>query len=62
MFFDFVIRKILEEASVTGVKLAYDSNDFYHGSREKYEEFHILILVTLKNLFMCSKEQLKNMV
>ncbi|CAF4619319.1 unnamed protein product, partial [Rotaria magnacalcarata] len=34
ILFDFVIGKVIEEASVAGVKFSYGSNDFFHGSRE----------------------------
>ncbi len=50
ILFDFIIRKVLEEASVTGIKLAYGGNDFYHGSREKYEEFDVLTLMYADDL------------
>jgi hypothetical protein len=55
ILFDFIIRQVLEEASITGVKLAYGSNDFYHGSREKYEEFDIVTLMYADDLIvMCN--------
>ncbi|CAF5128728.1 unnamed protein product, partial [Rotaria sp. Silwood1] len=53
--FDFIIRQVLEEASLTGFKLAYDSYDFYHDVREKYEEFDILTLMYADDLVaMCN--------
>ena len=35
VFFDFIIQKVLEEAGIGGIKLAYSSSDFYHGKSEK---------------------------
>ena len=35
VFFDFIIRKVLEEAGIGGIKLACGSSDFYHGKSEK---------------------------
>ncbi len=55
ILFDFIIRQVLEEASITGVKLAHGSNDFCHGSREKYEEYDILTLMYADDLIvMCN--------
>ncbi|CAF5049100.1 unnamed protein product, partial [Rotaria magnacalcarata] len=54
ILFDFVIRKVIEEASVAGVKFSYGSNDFFHGSREKYENFNVLALLYADDLVaMC---------
>ncbi|CAF4586432.1 unnamed protein product [Rotaria sp. Silwood2] len=55
ILFDFIVRKVLEEASLTGIKLAHGSNDFYHSGREKYEEFDILTLMYADDLIaMCN--------
>ena len=35
VFFDFIIRKVLEEAGIGGIKLACCSSDFYHRKSEK---------------------------
>ena len=54
MLFDFIIRKIIEEAGVTGVKFSYGSNDFFHAKRENYENFNILALLYADDLVaMC---------
>ncbi|CAM4967100.1 unnamed protein product [Rotaria socialis] len=50
ILFDFVIRKVIEEASVADVKFSYGSNDFFHGSREKYENFNVLDLLYADDL------------
>ena len=42
VFFDFIIRKVLEEAGIGGIKLACGSSDFYRGKSEKYDLFDIL--------------------
>ncbi|CAF3152656.1 unnamed protein product [Rotaria sp. Silwood2] len=52
--FDFIIRKVLEEAKVAGVQFSYGSNDFFHGDRENYENFSILTLLYADDLVaMC---------
>ncbi|CAF4594985.1 unnamed protein product, partial [Rotaria socialis] len=43
--FDFIIKKVLEQCSVEGVTFAYGSTDFYHGARDKFENFDILALM-----------------
>jgi hypothetical protein len=54
ILFDFITRKVIEEANVAGVQFSYGSNDFYHGSREKYENFNILALLYADDLVaMC---------
>ncbi|CAF1924622.1 unnamed protein product [Rotaria magnacalcarata] len=54
ILFYFVIRKVIEEASVAGVKFLYSSNDFFHGSREKYENVNVLALLYADDLVaMC---------
>ncbi|CAF4329403.1 unnamed protein product [Rotaria sp. Silwood2] len=46
---------VQEEASLTDIKLAHGSNDFYHSGREKYEEFDILTLIYADDLIvMCN--------
>ncbi|CAF4739663.1 unnamed protein product [Rotaria sp. Silwood2] len=46
---------VKEEASLTDIKLAHGSNDFYHSGREKYEEFDILTLIYADDLIaMCN--------
>ncbi|CAF4573624.1 unnamed protein product [Rotaria socialis] len=54
ILFGFAIRKVIEEASVAGVKFSYVSNDFFHKSREKYENFNVLALLYADDLVaMC---------
>ncbi|CAF4518527.1 unnamed protein product [Rotaria magnacalcarata] len=54
ILFDFVIRKVIDEASAAGVKFSYGSNDFFHGSREKYKNFNVLALLYADDLVaMC---------
>ena len=50
IFFDFIIRKVLEEAGILGMKLAYGSSNFYHGKSEKYDLFDILVLMYADDL------------
>jgi hypothetical protein len=54
MLFDFIIRKVIDEAGVSGVQFSYGSNDFYHGARENYVNFNILNLLYADDLVaMC---------
>jgi hypothetical protein len=53
--FDFIIRKVLEEANVEGVRLAYGSNDFHHGAREMFENIDILTLMYADDLVAMTK-------
>ena len=50
ILFDFIIRKVLEDANVTGVRFSHGSNDFFHGSREKYVNFDLLTLMYADDL------------
>jgi hypothetical protein len=50
IFFDFVIRKVLEEAALTGITFGYGSNEFYYTKKEKYDEFDILALMYADDL------------
>ena len=50
ILFDFVVRKVIDDAVVTGVKFAYGSNDFFHGNSEKYDEFQILAFLYADDL------------
>ncbi|CAF1408260.1 unnamed protein product [Didymodactylos carnosus] len=45
LLFDFIMRKILAEVGVSGVKLAYGNGDFYHSTREAHEDIEILYLI-----------------
>jgi hypothetical protein len=54
ILFDFIIRKVINEAAVSGVKFSYGSNDFFHGRNEKYNVFDILTLLYADDLVvMC---------
>ena len=50
IFFDFIIRKVLEEAMVNGIRLGYGSNDFYHTNKEKHVVFEVLNLMYADDL------------
>ncbi|CAF4230155.1 unnamed protein product [Rotaria magnacalcarata] len=50
ILFDFIIRRIIDEADVTGVKFSYGSNDFCHGRSEKHDDFDILALLYADDL------------
>ncbi|CAF3704228.1 unnamed protein product [Rotaria sp. Silwood1] len=60
VFFDFVIRRVIEKAGILGIKgieLAYGSNDFFHPDSEGYVTFNILVLMYADDLVvMCSNK------
>ncbi|CAF1347402.1 unnamed protein product, partial [Didymodactylos carnosus] len=45
LLFDFIMRKVLAEVGVSGVKLAYGNGDFSHSTREAHENIEILDLI-----------------
>ena len=53
ILFDFIVRKVIDEAAVTGVKFSYGSNDFFHGSGEKHDDIHILALLYADDIISC---------
>ena len=50
VFFDFIIRKVLEEADIEGIKLAHESINFYHPGKENYTLYEILVLMHADDL------------
>ena len=55
ILFDFIIRKVLEEANITGLRFSHGSNDFFHGPREKGVGFDVLTLMYADDLTaMCN--------
>ena len=50
ILFDFIMKQVINEAAVSGVKFCYGSNDFFHGKNEAYDEFHILALLYADDL------------
>ena len=58
IFFDFIIRRVLDEAGIGGIKLACSSSDFYHWKSEKYDLFNILVLMHADDLMaLCNSLQ-----
>jgi hypothetical protein len=52
---DFIMRKVIEEAGVSGVMLAYGKSDFFHTTKATFEELNILALMYADDLAaMCS--------
>ena len=52
--FDFIIRKVIGEAGVSGIKFSYGGNDFYHDKQESHKNFDILTLMYADDLVaMC---------
>jgi hypothetical protein len=55
ILFDFIMRKVIEEAGVSGVKLAYGKSDFFHTAKDAFEELNILALMYADDLVaICS--------
>ena len=50
ILFDFIIKKVIDEAAVSGVKFSYGSNDFFHGGSKNYNVFDILALLYADDL------------
>jgi hypothetical protein len=56
ILFDFIIKKVIDEAAISGVKFSYGSDDFFHGQSEKHIDFHLLALLYADDLVvMCDK-------
>ncbi|CAF1437436.1 unnamed protein product [Adineta ricciae] len=56
ILFDFIIKEVISEAAISGVKFSYGSNDFCHGKNEKHVDFDILALLYADDLVaMCEK-------
>ncbi|CAF1295695.1 unnamed protein product [Adineta ricciae] len=57
ILFDFIMRSVIvtaKQMGVTGIQLAYGSNDFHHTDHDKYEEFDLLALMYADDLVtMC---------
>ena len=54
ILFDFIIKKVITEAVVSGIKFSHGSNDFFHGRSERYNLFDILTLLYADDLVvMC---------
>jgi hypothetical protein len=57
VLFDFIIRKVLEDAGIPGIKFSHGSNDFFHTSGEKFDTFELLELMYADDLTaMCETE------
>ena len=56
LLFDFIIREVINEAAISGVKFSYGSNDFFHSKNESHNDFDILALLYADDLLvMCDK-------
>ncbi|CAF2913593.1 unnamed protein product [Rotaria sp. Silwood2] len=54
ILFDFIIRKVIEEAGIAGVKFSCGNNNFFHTKRKNYENVSILALLYAVDLVaMC---------
>ncbi|CAF2121924.1 unnamed protein product [Rotaria magnacalcarata] len=45
ILFDYIMRKVIEEANVEGIKLGYGTNDFFHTAKDIVDELNILTLM-----------------
>ena len=56
ILFDFIIREVINEAAISGVKFSYGSNDFFHEKNKNHVDFDILALLYADDLLvMCEK-------
>jgi exonuclease III len=57
ILFDFIMRRVIEQVKllgITGIKMAYGSNDFFHPASDNYEDLDILLLIYADDLVvMC---------
>ncbi|CAF3715602.1 unnamed protein product [Rotaria socialis] len=58
VLFDFIMRRVIEQVKllgITGIKMAYGSNDFFHPASDNYIDLEILLLLYADDLvMMCS--------
>ena len=55
VLFDFIVRRVIEQVKllgITGIKLAYGSNDFFHSANANYESFDALLLLYADDVVM----------
>ena len=56
ILFDFMMREVINEAAISGVKFSYDSDDFFHEKNKNHVDFDILALLYADELLvMCEK-------
>ncbi|CAF3398890.1 unnamed protein product [Rotaria socialis] len=54
IFFDYVIRRVTEEAGVNGVKLAFGSRDFFNTDKDQFEDLDVVALMYADDLVAIS--------
>jgi hypothetical protein len=54
IFFDNVIRKVIEEAGINGIKLAFGSRDFFHTDKDQFEDLDVVALMYADDLVAIS--------
>jgi hypothetical protein len=52
--FDYVIRKVIEEAGINGIKLAFGSRDFFHTNKDQFEDLDVVALMYADDLVAIS--------
>ena len=55
VLFDFIMRRVIEQVKllgITGIKMTYGSNDFFHPATANYEDFNVLFLLYADDLVM----------
>ncbi|CAM4985039.1 unnamed protein product [Rotaria socialis] len=53
VLFDFIMRRVIEQVKllgITGIKMAYGSNDFFHPASDNYIDLEILLLLYADDL------------
>jgi hypothetical protein len=54
IFFDYVIRKVIDEAGINCIKLAFGSKDFFHTDKYHFEELDVVALMYADDLVAVS--------
>jgi len=54
IFFDYVIRKVIDEAGINGIKLAFGSKDFFHTDKDHFEDLDVVALMYADDLVAIS--------
>ena len=56
IFFEFLIRKVMGEADVNGIKLVFGSKDLFHMDQDKFGDLDVLVLMYVDDLVVISDE------
>ncbi|UJR18778.1 hypothetical protein I4U23_005684 [Adineta vaga] len=54
IFFNYVIRKVIDEAGINGIRLAFGSKDFCHTDKDHFEDLDVVALAYADDLVAIS--------